>query len=75
MDHGASIHSQVAPQKGDIVITKTRVSAFSTTNLASILRLYGRQRILILRLHIKFEYNGKLIGGVIGRLSTQQRGW
>ena len=35
---GAEIHDRVAPQKGDIVVTKRRVGAFSTTDLASILR-------------------------------------
>lgn len=35
---GAEIHPQVAPQPGDIVVTKRRVGAFSTTDLESILR-------------------------------------
>jgi len=35
---GAEIHGRVAPQAGDIVFTKRRVGAFSTTDLESILR-------------------------------------
>lgn len=35
---GAEIHTQVAPQPGDIVVTKRRVGAFSTTDLLPILR-------------------------------------
>lgn len=35
---GAEIHAQVAPQPGDIVVTKRRVGAFSTTDLESVLR-------------------------------------
>jgi nicotinamidase-related amidase len=35
---GAEIHARIAPQPGDIVVTKRRVGAFSTTDLESILR-------------------------------------
>jgi nicotinamidase-related amidase len=35
---GAEIHDQVAPQPGDIIVTKRRVGAFSTTDLETILR-------------------------------------
>ena len=35
---GAEIHARVAPQLGDIVVTKRRVGAFPTTDLESILR-------------------------------------
>jgi len=35
---GAEINVRVAPQPGDIVVTKRRVGAFSTTDLESILR-------------------------------------
>ena len=35
---GADINSRVAPQPGDIVVTKRRVGAFSTTDLESIMR-------------------------------------
>jgi nicotinamidase-related amidase len=34
---GAEIHERVAPQPGDVVVTKRRVGAFSTTDLLSIL--------------------------------------
>ena len=35
---GSEIHDRVAPQPGDIVVTKRRVGAFSTTELETILR-------------------------------------
>jgi nicotinamidase-related amidase len=35
---GAEIHTRIAPQPGDIVVTKRRTGAFSTTDLESILR-------------------------------------
>jgi len=35
---GAEIHAKVAPQSGDILVTKRRVGAFSTTDLETILR-------------------------------------
>lgn len=35
---GAEIHSKVAPHPGDIIVTKRRVGAFSTTDLEPILR-------------------------------------
>lgn len=35
---GAEIHTKVAPEPGDIVVTKRRVGAFSTTDLETILR-------------------------------------
>lgn len=35
---GAEIHTRVVPQKGDIIVTKRRVGAFSTTDLETILR-------------------------------------
>lgn len=35
---GAEVHAQLAPQPGDIVVTKRRVGAFSTTDLQAILR-------------------------------------
>lgn len=38
---GAEIHAAVAPEKGDIVVTKRRVGAFSTTDLEPILRANG----------------------------------
>ena len=38
---GAEIHARVAPEKGDILVTKGRVGAFSTTDLEPILRANG----------------------------------
>ncbi len=35
---GAEIHSRVAPKPGDVVVTKRRGGAFSTTDLEAILR-------------------------------------
>jgi nicotinamidase-related amidase len=35
---GAEIHSRVAPKPGDVIVTKRRVGAFSTTDLETILR-------------------------------------
>jgi len=35
---GAEIHARVAPQPGDVVVTKRRVGAFSSTDLEPILR-------------------------------------
>ena len=35
---GAEIHARVAPRPGDVVVTKRRVGAFSTTDLETVLR-------------------------------------
>jgi len=35
---GAEIHTQVAPQPTEVIVTKRRVGAFSTTDLESVLR-------------------------------------
>ena len=35
---GAEIHAEVAPKEGEIVVTKRRVGAFSTTELEAVLR-------------------------------------
>jgi nicotinamidase-related amidase len=35
---GAEIHAQVAPQPTEVIVTKRRVGAFSTTDLESVLR-------------------------------------
>jgi len=35
---GAEIHEKVAPQPGDVIVTKRRVGAFSTTDLEAVLR-------------------------------------
>lgn len=38
---GAEIHARVAPQPGEVVITKRRVGAFSTTDLETVLRAHS----------------------------------
>ncbi len=45
---GAEIHNQVAPQDGDVVVTKRRVGAFSTTDLDVILRSLGISHLVLL---------------------------
>jgi nicotinamidase-related amidase len=42
-----AIHEQVAPEPGDIVVRKTRVGAFSTTNLDKQLRQRGIDTLLL----------------------------
>ena len=46
-DPGAEIHPAVAPQPGDVVVTKKRVSAFAGSDLDVVLRA-GRTRQLVL---------------------------
>jgi nicotinamidase-related amidase len=45
---GAEIHAKVAPQPGDIIVTKRRVGAFSTTDLEAILRAKNVNTIVLL---------------------------
>lgn len=44
---GADIHQRVAPQPDDVVVTKRRVGAFSTTDLEAILRAKGIDTLLL----------------------------
>ncbi len=44
---GAEIDSRVAPQPGDIVVTKRRVGAFSTTDLETILRAKDINKLVL----------------------------
>lgn len=44
---GAEIDSRVAPQPGDIVVTKRRVGAFSTTDLETILRAKSINKLVL----------------------------
>jgi nicotinamidase-related amidase len=44
---GAEIDSRVAPQPGDIVVTKRRVGAFSTTDLETVLRSHNIYRLVL----------------------------
>jgi nicotinamidase-related amidase len=43
----AAIHPDLAPVDGDIVVTKTRRGAFSTTNLANYLHTYGIDSLIL----------------------------
>jgi len=43
----AEIHPDLAPEVGDVVVTKTRVGAFSTTNLATHLRGRGIDTLVL----------------------------
>jgi nicotinamidase-related amidase len=45
---GAEIHARVAPEPGDIVVTKRRVGAFSTTDLETILRAKNIHTLVLL---------------------------
>lgn len=45
---GAAIHEKVAPQLGDLVVTKRRVGAFSGSDLDVILRASGRRHLVLL---------------------------
>lgn len=45
---GAAIHTAVAPQPGDLVVTKRRVSAFAGSDLDCILRASGRTHPILL---------------------------
>ena len=45
---GAKIHTEVSPQKGEILITKHRASAFHDTDLETILRVKGVTQLVIM---------------------------
>lgn len=44
---GAEIHPQVAPQAGDLVIAKKRVSAFAGSDLDLLLRTHGIENLIL----------------------------
>ncbi len=46
--HGAEIHEEVAPEAGDVIVAKRRVGAFSTTDLAVILRAKDIRHLVLL---------------------------
>lgn len=46
--HGAAIHEAVAPQGGEPVVVKRRVGAFSTTDLATLLRARDIKHIVLM---------------------------
>ncbi|KAB8343247.1 hypothetical protein FH972_022836 [Carpinus fangiana] len=43
----AAVHAAVAPQDGDVVVTKRRVSAFAGTDLEIVLRSLGVERVVV----------------------------
>lgn len=45
---GADIHPEVAPQGGDVVVTKRRVGAFSTTDLMCVLKAREADTLVLL---------------------------
>jgi len=45
---GAAIHERVAPQPGDVVVTKRRVGAFSTTDLQSVLQARALTTLILM---------------------------
>jgi nicotinamidase-related amidase len=45
---GAEVHRQVAPQSGEVIVTKRRVGAFSTTDMATVLRAKGVTHLVLL---------------------------
>ena len=45
--HGTQIHERIAPQEGDIVVRKTRVGPFGTTDLDEQLRARGVDTLII----------------------------
>ncbi len=44
----AEIHPAVAPQPGEVVVTKRRVGAFSTTDLATVLNAQGIETLVLM---------------------------
>lgn len=44
---GAAVHPELRPEAGDVVVTKTRIGAFSTTNLAGHLRARGIDTLVL----------------------------
>jgi nicotinamidase-related amidase len=45
---GAEIHREVAPQAGEVVVTKRRVGAFSTTDMEAVLRAKGVTHLVLM---------------------------
>ncbi len=45
---GAAIHDQVTPQAGEVVVTKRRVGAFSTTDMETVLRAHNVTNLVLL---------------------------
>jgi nicotinamidase-related amidase len=47
MEHSTHVHSAVAPQAGDVVVTKKRVSAFAGSDLQLVLRSLGIDSLVL----------------------------
>jgi nicotinamidase-related amidase len=47
IEKGGGIHASVAPQPGDIIVTKKRVSAFTGSDLEVVLRSLGIKHLLL----------------------------
>jgi nicotinamidase-related amidase len=45
---GAEIHAGVAPQPGEVIVTKRRVGAFSTTDLETVLKAKGVTHLVLM---------------------------
>ena len=45
---GAEIHSAVAPEPGEVVVTKRRTGAFSTTDLGAVLSAQGIETLVLM---------------------------
>jgi nicotinamidase-related amidase len=45
---GAEIHPQVAPRSGEVIVTKRRVGAFSTTDMETMLRAKGVTHLVLM---------------------------
>jgi nicotinamidase-related amidase len=47
MESGAKVHASVAPEPGDVIITKRRVSAFTGSDLEVVLRSLGIRHLVL----------------------------
>ncbi|MBX6379025.1 MAG: cysteine hydrolase [Clostridia bacterium] len=55
---GAEIHEAVAPQPGDVVIGKSRISAFAGTDLQGILQIRGIDTLVLMGVVTNFVVEG-----------------
>ena len=47
MDAFMKVHNDLAPQAGEVIVTKRRISAFTGSDLEVILRAYGTQHLVL----------------------------
>ena len=47
MDAFMKVHSSLAPQAGEVTVTKRRISAFTGSDLEVVLRAYGTQHLVL----------------------------